>query len=104
MNTIAIDFDGVLIDHPHSLSFEECLQLGLPTIDSVEILNYLSKFYKLVVLTARKDDELIKVKQWLSDYGFPKMEVTNKKMDATLYIDDRCLRFTSWADISKILK
>ena len=103
MKKICIDFDGVLIDHPHSLSFSECLRQGKPTDRSVEILKYLSRFYELVVLTARKDDELEQVREWLSTQGFPTMEITNKKIPAMVYIDDRAVRFTNWTDISKLL-
>ena len=104
MNTIAIDFDGVLISHAHSLNFDDCLKYGEPMKNSVEILNYLSDFYNLVVMTAREDNELMRIKQWLDDKGFPDMKVTNRKINATLYIDDRCLRFTNWNDISKYLR
>lgn len=100
---IAIDFDGVLIDHPHSLTFEECLAVGKPVENSIEVLNYLSDKHELFVLTARKDNELAKIGEWLDGFGFPKMRVTNKKENAVIYIDDRAIRFTNWLDVSKLL-
>lgn len=99
---IAIDFDGVLITHPHSLSFSDCLRFGKPTKNSVEVLNYLSKFHELYVLTSRTEHD--RIKDWLWDWGFPEMEVTNVKKPASVYVDDRALRFTNWTDISKYLK
>ena len=103
MKKICIDFDGVLIDHPHSLPFSECLRQGKPTEKSVDVLNYLSKSYELIVLTAREDGELEQVREWLSVQGFPTMRVTNKKVPALMYVDDRAVRFTNWTDISKLL-
>ena len=72
---------------------------------AVKCLNYLSKYHEFYVLCAREDEELPKIKEWLDKHGFPEMEVTNKKRKGTsLFIDDRCYRFTNWKDISKLLK
>ena len=101
---ISIDCDGVLIDHPSNISFEDTLTYE-PMPKAVKVLNYLAEqgieFY---VLTARKDHELPLIKKWMEKHGFPEMEVTNKKRNATLYIDDRGYRFTNWTDISKLIK
>ena len=51
------------------------------------------------MLTARDPGNHPKVKQWLMANGFPPMEVTNVKIPAFMYIDDRAIRFTNWSDI-----
>ncbi len=101
MKPIALDWDGVLIDHPCNIDFKEILTY--PPIDgAVKVLNYLaSKGYEFYVLTARKDEEIPMVQEWIDKHGFPKIEVTNKKRESLCYIDDRALRFTNWTDISK---
>ena len=101
---ISLDFDGVLIKHPCNLSFKEILEHD-PMPDVVRIINYLASVgVEFFVLTARTDEQLPLVKEWLKDHGFPDMLVTNKKIPATMYIDDRAVRFTNWEDISKLIR
>jgi len=101
---VALDWDGVLIDHPPNISFEEILTYS-PMPWAVKSLNYLvSQGIEFYVLCARDDEQLVKVKEWMDKHGFPSMEVTNRKRKATMYIDDRAVRFTNWLDISKLLK
>jgi hypothetical protein len=101
---IALDWDGVLIDHPPNISFEEILTYP-PMPFAVKVLTYLRRTgLKFYVLTARKDEELPAIRKWLKNNGFWKMEVTNKKQEATLYLDDRAYRFTNWIDIGKLLR
>ncbi|MDD5219993.1 MAG: hypothetical protein PHV11_05485 [Candidatus Bipolaricaulis sp.] len=100
---IALDWDGVLIDHPPNISWEEILTYP-PMEGAVKVINYMSRngadFY---VLTSRDDDKLLDIRLWMEKHGFPPMEVTNKKKHASLYIDDRAVRFTNWEDISKLI-
>ena len=100
---IAIDFDGTLIDPPPNIPFKEILTYQ-PMSRSVKILNYLaSKGFTLYVCSARPHKELKEIKKWTRRHGFPEMRVTNKKLPGTIvYIDDRCVRFTNWTDISKL--
>ncbi len=101
---IALDWDGVLIDHPCNIPFEEILKYD-PVSGAVRIINYLaSKGEEFYVLTARTDEEVSLVELWMKEHGFPKMKVTNKKLPATMYIDDRAVRFTNWEDISKLIR
>jgi ribonucleotide monophosphatase NagD (HAD superfamily) len=101
---IALDFDGVLIEHPTNITFEEALTYSPPK-DAVKTLNYLvDEGLEFYVLTARPKSEHKLIRKWLKQRGYPRMDVTNVKRPAQLYIDDRCFRFTSWLDISKLLK
>ena len=100
---IALDFDGVLIDHPPNITFDEILTYP-PMKDSVKVLNYLvDQGIEFYVLTARHGKEIDGIKRWLKRNGFPEMRVTNKKTNAVIYLDDRGYRFTNWTDFSKLL-
>lgn len=96
---IAIDFDGTICD-----------RLGIPTIQwggyerpkdgSLEAVKYLlSLGHEIWIFTSNPHLDL--VEKWLEAYNFPKLEVTNIKKPAQVYIDDRGLRFTNWQDIRK---
>lgn len=97
---IAIDFDGVI-----------CESIGIPTKkvswaerkpvkNALEAINHLIAQGKHVwVFTS--NPEIDDVKLWLENNSFPKLEVTNIKKPAHVYIDDRGLRFTNWQDIRR---
>jgi hypothetical protein len=98
---IAIDFDGVLIDGQHIPRKIE-IATGVPKPDAVEAVHFLVGLgFECYVLTSRASHEWPEVKEWLRKYGFPDMEVTNLKMNAVAYIDDRGIRFTNWQDICR---
>lgn len=99
MKVISIDFDHVL--HDAKRGFLNGELYGEPTEGAVWTLNNLAKEYTLVICTSRKPEDFKKIQEWLAKYGFPEMEVTNVKPIAKFYIDDRGLRFTNWADMSK---
>lgn len=98
---IQIDFDGVL--HKASKGYGKTGEIyDVPTEGSVWTVNNIAnQGYKLEVLTARDPQEWDKVKEWLKAAGYPEMEVTNIKHKALAYIDDRAIRFTTWADMVK---
>jgi len=97
--TISIDFDGVLHDATHGFGDGEIY--GEPVQGAVEIMHNLSRHYSLTILTARDDKWLEPIREWLTVWGFPHMNVTNKKPVAIAYIDDRGIRFTNWKDMEK---
>lgn len=81
-----MDFDGVLNEYN---GYEEG-NLGEPLSASKEFIRQLRKKYKVVILTSRPKEQVI---DWLNDNGFPSMEVTNRKIPAVAYIDDRAIQF-----------
>lgn len=96
---IAIDFDGVI-----------CKRRGIPTIrgwdndepmeGALDAINLLIRQGKKVwIFTSNSEPE--KIVEWLARNGFPKLEVTNIKKPAHVYIDDRAIRFTNWQDMRK---
>lgn len=84
--TICVDFDGVLNEYN---GYEEG-GLGEPLSGSQDFIKELRRKYKVVILTSRPKEQVI---NWLSNNGFPSMKVTNRKVPAVAYIDDRAIRF-----------
>ena len=84
--TICVDFDGVLNEYD---GYEEG-DLGEPLTGSKEFIKELRKKYKVVILTSRPKEQVI---DWLNNNGFPSMKVTNRKVPAVAYIDDRAIQF-----------
>ena len=84
--TICVDFDGVLNEYN---GYEEG-DLGEPLTGSKEFIKELRKKYKVVILTSRQKEQVI---DWLNNNGFPSMKVTNRKVPAVAYIDDRAIQF-----------
>lgn len=83
--TICVGFDGVLNEY----GYEE-RDLGESLTGSKEFIKELRKKYKVVILTSRPKEQ---VSYWLRDNCFPSMKVTNRKVPAVAYIDDRAIRF-----------
>lgn len=84
--TICVDFDGVLNEYN---GYEEG-DLGEPLSGSKDFIKELRKKYKVVILTSRPKEQ---VSDWLRNNGFPSMKVTNRKIPAVAYIDDRAIQF-----------
>lgn len=111
VKAVAVDFDGVI--HAYSKGwqdgsiYDDCVPYAFPS------LNELMSRYAVFVLTSR---DPFQVATWLSDVGFTtvvdvegpdhpprkfwdsrgKVLVTNRKLPAVAYIDDRGIRFESW--------
>lgn len=83
---ICVDFDGVLNEYN---GYEEG-NLGKPLSGSQDFIKELRRKYKVVILTSRPKEQVI---NWLSNNGFPSMVVTNRKLPAVAYIDDRAIPF-----------
>lgn len=101
---IAVDFDGPV--HNYDRGWCDGTVYDSPTDGVFKAFQKLSKKgYKIVIFTARDDLEPVKI--WINDrlkeleLDHLKIEVTNKKPKAIMYIDDRCVRFTNWKDILK---
>ena len=96
--TIAIDFDGVL--HQYRRGYVPGKPYDPPMEGAVAAMHKLAtKGYHLVVLTARDEEDHGMIQDWLEDYQFPPMEVTNVKVPAFMYVDDHAVRFTTWRDV-----
>lgn len=85
---VCVDFDGVL---SNSVGPYWPGHFGTPIEEGLHLLSMLMQGgYKVVILTARKETDLVAL--WLRDHGFPGMFVTNHKVPALMYVDDRALR------------
>ena len=86
---VAIDFDGVLSQSkgPYSLG-----HFGPPIKKGLQLLRMVMRHgYRPVIFTARRETDL--VANWLARLGFPGLMVTNHKVPAAAYIDDRAFSF-----------
>lgn len=116
--TVAIDFDGVI--HGYSRGWQDGSIYDPPIDGAIEGLRELLLDEAVFVFTSRDPSQ---VARWLTGYGFDVVAdtgpgpgrhfwnqrgvllVTNRKLPATSYLDDRAVRFTSWpqalADLKK---
>jgi hypothetical protein len=109
---IALDFDGVI--HDDSKGFFNGTIYGYPIEGTEFALKYLSERYELVIFSCKSNPErpLIENKSgteliwdWLEKWDFKKYisDVVWGKPLATVYIDDKGLRFSNWPQTLKDL-
>lgn len=109
--TIAVDFDGVV--HTYSRGWQDGTIYDPPLPGALEALTKLMETYAVFIHTTR---DARTVAGWLAERGFdtvvdvdgpshPKREfwndqgallVTDRKLPAVAYIDDRAIRFQHW--------
>lgn len=87
---ICIDFDGVINTYTKYLGDDELFE---PAPGVEEFLAELKEFGEPLVIHTARDAQ--KVKFWLQEHGLAKYIhlVTNEKIPAIVYIDDRGLKF-----------
>ena len=94
-NTIAIDFDGVI--HKYSKGWQGLYNAYDPPNDgAIESLRELkARGYRLVIFSSRPVEP---IHDWLKKYELEDCfdEVTNTKIPARIYIDDRAYHFENW--------
>lgn len=111
MKTIAVDFDGVI--HKYSKGWHDGMIYDEPVEGAIEALQKLLQSYCVVVFSTR-EPRMIEV-WFLNNFPIPveivpddgKFEwtkqgvlgITNRKLKAFMYVDDRAVRFTNWKDI-----
>lgn len=105
---LAIDFDGVL--HDDYLGYHDGTCYGPLIEGSYEALQFLSKYFKIIIFTAKakpsrplvngKSGETL-VWEWIREKNLDPFvsEVTAEKPRALAYIDDKAVRFESWQDV-----
>ncbi len=94
--TIAVDFDGVL--HSYVTPWIDATTIPDPPVEgAIEWLNGIARQFDVVILTTRGKTDAARqaVCGWLRKHGyegtFP--EVTDRKVPALVYVDDRGWRF-----------
>jgi len=113
--TLAIDFDGVI--HAYSKGWQDGSVYDEPLTGAFAALRLLMHKYAICIFTTR---ETTSVGKWLWEKGGfdctidpgPSLEfwnelgpllITNRKLPAVAYIDDRAIRFESWSQALKDL-
>lgn len=100
--TIAIDFDGVI--HSYKQRWTGDVPEDPPMEGVEEALKSLKeKGWRLVILSTRK---VPYIKDWLVKYNLDQYidDITNQKIPAKIYIDDRGYRFKDWDSTIEFLK
>lgn len=110
MSVIGIDFDGVL--HAYTQGWNGGVVYDSPVAGAFAALKLLiSQKHSVFIFTAREDLKAVAVwmeaegnfpcevddgtdRFWHSDIGV--ILVTNRKIPADIYVDDRAIRFSSW--------
>lgn len=84
---ICIDFDGVLNTYK---GWNGQNELYTPRPGAKEFLNILTKKYEVIIFSARDNN---KVREWLDKHGMVYDKITNIKIPAVAYVDDRAIKF-----------
>lgn len=109
--SIAIDFDGVI--HAYSRGWFTKDIYDPPVLGAYQAIKTLSAAYGVFIFSARSSREILPwCRTQFPDLRFqiigPKVTywnrkrvigITNRKLPALAYVDDRGVRFTNWADI-----
>lgn len=106
-----VDFDGVIRDDSNGFQGGE-LRDEIPNLYAFQAMARIAQAgYSITVFTARAlDDDLSRgvymwMDRWQKYYGVEfKYDVTAQKKPARMYLDDRAVRFTTWADFEKLLR
>jgi len=99
-DVVCLDFDGVLTE---SKGPYQANHFGPPIRQGMNLLRLvIAHGYQPVILTARKETD--SVAEWLGTHGFPGLMVTNHKVPAIAYIDDRAIHFDGSSSALSIFK
>lgn len=96
--TVCVDFDGVI--HRYISPWTEAYEIHDGPVDgAIEWLLDTSKHYTVVIHTtrARSVRARLAIREWLAKHGLGRLahtiDITNEKVPAMIYIDDRGWRF-----------
>ena len=95
---ICLDFDNTLHDAHHPMAGRK---MGPPMPGALGAVQQLrAAGHRLVIHTSRvqQESQAEHVYAWLKYYGFPRIPVSVPKPIAEVYVDDRAVRFASWAE------
>lgn len=105
LRTVAVDFDGVV--HSYTQGWTGYKPLDDPEPGALGfILGLQAQGYEVVIMSARAHNEegVKETENWLESHGFPQLRVTNEKVTAVAYVDDRAVPHTTgsgdWQEVS----
>lgn len=88
---VVFDFDGVLADNRWPSP-----SLGNPDVNALKAIeHYCEQNCEVIILTARPESHFVRIWKWLRDFDidWAVYDVTNRKPAASLYFDDRAVRW-----------
>lgn len=94
--TVSVDFDGVL--HTYASGWTGVEPTDPPEPGALEFIERLIFMgLKPVVVSSRADTPsgVRHIEIWLHRHGFPQMRVTNEKVQAIAYVDDRAVPYNT---------
>lgn len=111
MKTVAVDFDGVI--HAYSQGWKDGSCYDVPMLGAEYGLKALLDRYSVFILSTRNSAQIVawfaKCMPAISVCAIPDdlvfwnssavIGVTNRKLPARVYIDDRAYQFRSWATV-----
>lgn len=86
---VAFDLDGCLTKET-CWTPEECLN-AKPDFDNIAKLNKISRQCSVFIYTARTDELIPSTLKWLRRWDMGRYPISNHKVAATVYVDDRAL-------------
>jgi len=92
---IAVDFDGTVHDWEHP---KPGRRMGPPMPGAQEALRSFKEAGHTIVIFTVRGGEPKHVREWMDYYAIPYDSVTNVKIPADFYIDDRAIHFTNWKE------
>jgi hypothetical protein len=114
--TIAIDFDGVI--HTYSNGWRDGTTYDVPVEGAFDQIKKLLASYCVYIHSTRDSEQILEYvlfhapdilcrviphdSVFWNDVGV--LGVSNRKIAAIAYIDDRAIRFTNWRDIGNYFK
>lgn len=115
IQTVAVDFDGVI--HRYSRGWQDGTIYDEPMPGAIEGLKRLQQRYAVFVFTSREIEQVI---PWMEAHGldvaadgppYPQfwnhqdqILVTNRKLPAVAYLDDRAVLFVDWTAVDAQLE
>jgi hypothetical protein len=110
VQTVAVDFDGVI--HRYSRGWQDGTIYDEPIPGAIDGLRRLQQRYAVFVFTSREVEQVV---PWLEAQGldvaadgppYPafwnsqdQVLVTNRKLPAVAYVDDRAVLFANWGTL-----
>ncbi len=95
-HTLAIDFDGVIHSYTSKWTGDEPIDPPMPGVEEA-LKALVDKGWRLVILSTRKPEF---IQPYLDKHGLAEYisDITNVKIPAKIYIDDRGYQFQNWVD------
>jgi phage-related protein len=98
---VCFDFDGVVVK-----KYKKYTPFKFEKINQkiAKLIRKLYRKYQIVIFTARQSEELPEIAKFLKKNKVPFDRITNEKVPALIYVDDRAFRFVSDKQIPEIEK